>query len=556
MKFKEFLESKSISMEKYEAMTAKETSALEIEFKEATNKALKEEFQSMIDEAKKGNITPDALETQLEKFKKELDNSDELKTLKEAVEKNENLLKEAREIAKKQGQTITQMKDGGLINPDFSVNKNVVREIVEKHLKESRALENESTNEHGLKVQEVKVLNNHSMGTKTTSQVADVRNVSKKYIAQKAGEPMYVGGSSTGSVSGQAQNRTSIGSIGIPLTANEHALDIFMVTNITGSLMNLLVYENLEANGEIVAEGVAPSADSRIELNDKDFKVFDFSATATISKNLLRDKGEVVDELVNQLADNIKTVLDNKLFNSGGDNTVTPWGVFNTNHSCETFNPLLFTGSSKKANVISVIGKAKLQARLNDWGADSTLLNPIQSDEIEDLKDADENSIRDNRLAVNNLGEVIGVKGMNKYQTNKVPQNSILVYDSTKQCIGLRQDIETEFGHMEGDFKKRRVSFVMDMRGAYGQKAKKSSIYVDSVSEAIAILKEDATASLNRVKAYATGSDASPLTIATLKNAGATSLVDANLSTYQTAVAGESSIADLSALQALIDANN
>ena len=145
---------------------------------------------------------------------------------------------------------------------------------------------------------------------------------------------------------------------------------------------------------------------------------------------------------------------------------------------------------------------------------------------------------------------------MAKYQTNKIPQNSILVYDSTKQCIGLRQDIETEFGHMEGDFKKRRVSFVMDLRGAYGQKAKKSAIYVDNVSEAISILKEDASASLTRVQAYATGSDATDLTIATLKNAGVTGLVDANLATYKGSVAGEASIANLAALQALIDADN
>ena len=257
---------------------------------------------------------------------------------------------------------------------------------MKKHLNDSGALDSESVNEHGLKVQEVKVSNNHAMGTKSNSQVADVRSISKKFVTNKAGEAMYVGGTGTQSVSGQAQNRTSIGSIGVPLTANEHALDIFNVINITGSLMNLLVYENLEANGELVSEGVAPSADSRIEMNDKDFKVFDISASATISKNLLRDKGEVIDELVNQLADNIKTVLDSKLFTAGGDNTSTPWGVFNTTNSCETFNPLLFTGSSPKANVISVIGKAKLQARLNDWGTDSTLLNPIQSDEIEDFK--------------------------------------------------------------------------------------------------------------------------------------------------------------------------
>ena len=59
-----------------------------------------------------------------------------------------------------------------------------------------------------------------------------------------------------------------------------------------------------------------------------------------------------------------------------------------------------------------------------------------------------------------------------------------------------------------------------------------------------------------RVQAYATGSDASALTTATLVNTGATDVIDANLADYKVAVAAEASIANLAALQVVIDTVN
>lgn len=554
--FKKFLEKKGITQEQWEAKSAQEVAELEAEFRAEQDAEKTAEFKKMIDDAKAGLTTEAELKAALKSFGESLDisSSPAMVELKKTVEKNEKIIGDYEAKLKEQGKQLQSLKAAGVVDGEFKVNKSVLRTIVESHLKNAGLIGEEHENEHGIKVKEVTLKSNQKIGDSAAKVNADVLMLSKKHVVQKAGEAMYVGGTGTQAVFGQAINRTPIGVIAPPMTADEHALDIFAVTPITGSLMNLLVYENLEANGELVAEGAAPSADSRIELNDKDFKVFDFSATATISKNLLRDSEEVINELVRQLEDNIKTVMSTQIFTSGGDNTATPWGAFNTTHSCETFNPLLFAGQSPNANIISVIGKAKLQARLNNWMTDSTLVNPIQWDEIEDLKDADQNSIRDNRLATNGVGEVIAVKGMFKHQTTKMPQNSLMVFNSGLETIGLRQDVETQFGHNNDDFKKRRVSFIMDMRGAYGQKAQKSAIYVDNIADAIAILSENAAASLTRIQAMATGSDASALTIAQLTNAGVTGVVESSLADYKTAVAAEASIADLAALQAVIDA--
>lgn len=558
--FKKFLEKKGISMEKFQEMSPSEVAQLQAEFNDEQVKAYQQNLQKTFDEAKKGLITEDALTEKIKGLKTEFEGekSDEVKNFETTLNGYKETIDGYDQKLKDLGAEITALKKKGVVNTDNSVNKSIIRQIVEKHFEEKGLIGEEEVNENGIKVRPVNFkADNPGDNSKThTRQYIDARGLSVKHVAQKAGENIFVGGTGTQAVFGQAINRSAMGSISDPLTANQHALDIFSVTSIKGSLMNLLIYQNLEANGELVAEGAAPSADSRIELSDKDFKVFDVSATATVSKNLLADSSEVIDELVMQLESNLKTVLDNYIFATGGDNSATPWGALNSGQSCELFNPLLFTGKSPKADIISVIAKAKLQARLNDWATDSTVLNPLQWDEIEDLKDANENSKKDNRLAVNAVGETIAVQGMMKYQTTKMPDNTLLVFNSNLQKIGLRQDIEAAFGYNNDDFKKRKVSFIIDMRAAYGQKALKSSIYVNDIKGAITILKESAAASLTRVQGYATGSDASALTIATLTNAGVTDTVEGNLSGYQTAVAGEVSIADLPALQALINTVN
>ncbi len=544
-----------ITTEQKTALTVEELAQYTTDKQEASMKSFKAEIETAQKDYIKDVMTKEEFAekmTTIQASMKEALVLEPNETNKELTQELKDLTQSMKDI----GLEVKALKENGLINPDLSVNKGVLRTIVEKHLTEA-GLIGEEVEEKGLKVKPLTLKSNQMLGMGAVTQKIDLRNLSRGHV-EKAGENMFINtGGSTQTVFNQAINRSDIGEISDPLTANEHALDIFNTTNISGSLMTLMIYENLEANGELVAEGVAPSVDSRIELNSKDFKVFDFAATATVSKDQLRDSMEVVDELVRQLQSNLKTVLDTILFVSTGDNSAAPWGIFNTANSCELFNPLLYTGTSPQANVISVIGKAKLQARLNDWATDASILNPKQWDQIEDLKDLNENSVKDNRLAVNGLGEVIAVKGLRKYQTTKMPENTMLIYNTFLQTLGLRQDIETQFGHNADDLKKRKVSFVMDMRASYGQKAIKSSIYVDNISDAIAIISEDAAASFKvRVQAYATGSDATALTIATLVNTGVNNVVDANLADYKVAIAAEASIADLAALQVVVDAVN
>lgn len=508
---------------------------------EAVNNEIKAEMKALKDEI-------------VTLIKLDKDESESAKS-EDKIQALETQIKGLEDKLVKQGETINAKNS--VLNKDFSVNKSVLRTVIENHFEKSGLGEKIEKDEFGNDASPIKINAQFKLSDSSLEQKnIDIRSLSNKHVANKAGENIFLAGTGTQSVFNQAINRAGIGSIAPPLTANEHLLDIFNVQRTTGSFMTLLIYENLEDNSELVAEGVAPSADSRIEVTSKDFKVFDWAATATLSKDLLRDKVEVIDELVRQLADGIKTTIDNSLFSTGGDNSATPWGILNSTESTTVFNPLEYAGASPQANEISVIAKAKLQARLADWMTDSVILNPRVWDKIEDLKDLNANSIKDNRLAVNTRGEVTALNGLSQYQTTKMPSNTALVYDSDKQVLGLRQDIETAFGFNGTDFKDRKVSWVMDIRGAYGQKAKESSVYVDDMATAIAVLSENAATSLARTNDYAVASDASPLTIAILVNAGGTSVIEANLAAYIVAVAAESTIANLAALQVVIDAVN
>ena len=372
---------------------------------------------------------------------------------------------------------------------------------------------------------------------------------------QKAAENIFLAGSGTQSVFSQAINRFIYGETRPPITANDHMLGLLPTKTVSGSYMTGIIYENYEDNSSIVAEGAAPSADSRLEVTSIDYKVFTVSATATASKDLLRDKMELIDELVFQLRDSLEGVLDSNILQNSGDNSATPYGAFNSTYSCNVFNPLIYTGTVVNPTIVDVIAKAKLDVRLLNFNADTVIANPINYEEIEGYKASDYNSVMDRRIAYSDFN-VEKIVGLEKVQTTKVGTNAIYIATKGAHDIGLRQDIEVEFGHNTDDLKKRKVSMVMDMRFGYGVRNKNANVYVDDLATSISILGENAAASLVRVQAYATGSDAGALTIATLTNTGATSVIDANLAAYKVAIAAESSIANLAALQVVVDAVN
>ena len=394
------------------------------------------------------------------------------------------------------------------------------------------------------------------LGLTTNSKIRVTINFNQKEQVAKAGESIFVtGGDPNQAVFEQAINRFVYGDDRPALSADDHAIDVMPTKNVTGTYMTLMVFENYENGTELVQEGGTPANNSRIEMTSKDFKVFTVRAKAKTSKEALRDKEEVIDELIWQLRDSMKNEIDEQVLQGTGDNSTAPYGAFNTTQSCFTFNPLEYTGTVTNPTIPDVISKAKLDVRLRNYKADLLVINPVNSESIEADKATDANSVQDRRVMFVG-GELTMVKKLAIMDTTKISTNELLIATSALHDIGLRQDMELEFGYNNDDFEKGLVSLLMDLRFGYGVRNLNGNCYVDDLATALAVLGETPAESLVRVQGYATGSDASELTIATLVNTGVENVITSNLEAYKVAIAAEASIADLAALQVVVDAVN
>lgn len=453
-----------------------------------------------------------------------------------------------------QGQALAKMQSKNFVGEDGKVSKNAIERYLWKML-EAKGLIKEVTDTNG---KAFKAYDNENQAKVRYSDLA----FDTKSLMSKAGEDNFIFNVPAGSQVpfNQAIPRNILSeTTRIPLTADDHAIDIFNARNLTsGEYMTIMFHKNFESNAQLLIEGTAPSvASSRLEKDSADYKVFDYGATARFSHKLQRSAADMITALAEQLADNMQSVLDADIFTTGGDNTNTPYGALNTSESCTLFNPLLFEGKGgASANLISVAEFAKLQARYYNYMVNSMVINPLTASELNELRDADGNSIMDRRLTVSG-GEVVAVKSMAKRQTTKMAENTMLIYNAGTQELGVREGVSSEFGYdKDGDFSKKIVTLRMNFAVAYGQRAILSAIYVDDITTAVSILGATATESLTRVQGYATASDASALTVATLTNTGAENVIAANLDAYKTAIASEASIADLAALQVVINTVN
>ena len=468
-------------------------------------------------------------------------------TLKEITD----LYKKQNDILIAQGGEITALKEKGLVNRDNTVNRDNIKILLHKFFVEHKMVK--ERNEDGKIIKYIDAAVGVNKGS-------TFKNVKASNIL-KAGEPVFVYNDPSGaqSVFNDAIPYSLLPGVEkIPLSADDHLLDVFGATNMTsGENMRLYVYENEELNAELVLEGKSPSANSRLEKNSKDFKVFNYRATAVLSDETLRSVNDLVDELSIQLEDDLKQALDVQLITTGGDNSATPYGILNPTYSATLFNPLLFEGKGgSNANIVSVFEYSRLQARLNKYIVNSIIANPLTYSEINELRDADANSIMDRRLGFNQLGVIASILGMRNYETLEMPENQLLVYDVRKQALKVREGINMSWGHENTQFSEGEITMKIGMAAAYGQRRKASAIHCDDISTAISILGATAAESLVRVQAYATGSDATACTIATLVNTGATDVIAANLAAYKVAIAAEASIASLAALQTVIDTVN
>ena len=340
----------------------------------------------------------------------------------------------------------------------------------------------------------------------------------------------------------------------IPPNTNDHVTEFFQTRPTSrATQMSLIIEYDLEGAPAIRAENTAVGLVS-MKLKSQEFKIFTAGVKATISWEENDDVPELIGRLKEIVPDQIKQLLDSTILTVGGDNSAAPWGAMNSN-SGTVFNALEYAGiGAGTANYVDLAMWMQDQCQTADYEGNGIYMGQKMQKVIASLKSTTNDAVLDSRITRAN-GVAVNLYGM-AVKKSRIMENQFLVSVTNKNRIGIRQNIQVVSGFDQDDLTNLRITFVFYIRYAYGSQNVNANIWSNSLDADLVIINEAAAASLTRIQGYATGSDATAMTIQMMANTGATDVIPANLAAYKVAVAAEVSIADLAALQVVIDTVN
>jgi len=276
-----------------------------------------------------------------------------------------------------------------------------------------------------------------------------------------------------------------------------------------------------------------------VAYNKQETSVKKIANYTKITREMLEDWNEfsmAVNELVNEL---LLTTLNDDLFTAIQGISVE----FDANG--------LTTSTPSVWDVIRVTIAQIMSSGKTKWIPNKIYMNPIDVAEQDIDKDSNGNYIFPPFIMPNGMQ----VKGIVISETTDIDVGYFEIADMKKVAKRFKRAIDIRVWEQNAtDVQNDLLTITGSLRYASRIKTVDYSAFVyDSFDAAIAILTS-AAASLILIQAMATGSDASKLTINLLIAAGVTGTDPADLGAYKTAVAGETSIANLAALQTLINA--
>lgn len=368
----------------------------------------------------------------------------------------------------------------------------------------------------------------------------------------------------TNSVTGQAipRDMDAMGFRNIPPILNDHIADIFTTPPLTAStFMTIRVFHTFVDGTGIKTEGTGTFSKSSVQLQSQDYKVFTYGTQYRMSVEEYEDVPAMTTELNAVIPDRMMNDLDEKILTDGGDNSTAPWGAFSTNvtrPNVTLFNPYLYAGANPNADVADLVAKMKLQAKSQNFRPNAVMAHDNFYDNYTGLRDENNNSLQDRRVTFN-AGNIVNMSGLVTKESRVMNRNAVFVTSTPSEIIGIRKNVMMQVGLNADDFATHNISTKFWGRFAYGCKDALANIYTSDFNADIAILKMDAATALaytNGVAAGTAGFDQANITISLLSTSGCVSLVDANETAYQVAIEAETGIADLAALQAVIDTVN
>lgn len=405
-----------------------------------------------------------------------------------------------------------------------------------------------------------------SLSSQAIGDTVDIKETNSKVAVLSAKSMFALPDMTTGnSVTGQAiaRDMDTMGFRNIPPILNDHIADIFTTPKMDKkSFMTIRVFHTYVDGVDIKVEGTGTFAKSSIQLQSQDYKVFTYGTQYRISVEEYEDVPEIANELKNAVPGRMMNDLDEKILTTGGDNSTAPWGAFSTNvtrANCTLFNAYQYAGSNPDADVADVVAKMKLFARSQNYRVNGVIAHDVFYDNYEGLRDDNGNSLQDRRVQFSGTGEITGMSGLATRKTRVMDELAVFVTATDSEIIGIRNNVMMQVGLNDDDFATHNISTKFWGRFAYGAKDALANIYSPDFVSDIAILAMSAATALaytNGVAAGTAGFDQANITISMLKTAGGVSLVDENETAYQVAIEAAAGVANLAALQVIIDAVN
>jgi len=249
------------------------------------------------------------------------------------------------------------------------------------------------------------------------------------------------------------------------------------------------ILEILAIDGADVKAETAVAGDSSYLFSTKEFKVFDFAVKFRVHQNTLDDIDNVMNRIETIGVDRLLSKIDYYVLGSAGDNTAPPWGIHNAGYFT-AYDTTLRAGEVVTANIVNVIKNGVLQARKLNRMVDTVILNSSDAAEIEDLKDANSNTVALAGIRLDATGKLAYIYGLRVLINDNETTNTFTLCNYAESIqFGLREDMGVRMGYDQTtDFSKKIVTIQIEARLAVGIGHAETIIYCSDIAAAATAL--------------------------------------------------------------------
>jgi len=274
----------------------------------------------------------------------------------------------------------------------------------------------------------------------------------------------------------------------LPASMNQHFIGAFASQSTTEKYFGVII-EGTETDGADVKAETAVAGDSSYLFSTKEFKVFDFAVKFRVHQNTLDDIDNVMSRIETIGVDRLLSKIDYYVLGAAGDNAATPWGTHNAGYFT-AYDLALRAGEVVTANIVNVIKNGVLQARKLNRMVDTVILNSSDAAEIEDLKDANSNTVALAGIRLDATGKLAYIYGLRVLINDNETTNTFTLCNYAESIqFGLREDMGVRMGYDQTtDFSKKIVTIQIEARLAIGLGHAETIIYCSDIAAAATAL--------------------------------------------------------------------